>query len=240
MSTTANDILALARSQIGVKEVPAGSNNVKYNTAYYGSEVHGAAYAWCCAFVWWLFQQAGAAALFYGGGKTAWCPAVESYAKSRGQWVTRDYQPGDCVLFDFSGKGIAGHIGVVESVRADGIICIEGNTSTTSNDNGGAVMRRTRYPRQIRGAFRPAYSAERAESEKDMSPAEVKTIIKENDPVYATENDIPDWGKSTVTKLVARKALQGSGTDAQGRVLLNIPNSMLRVLVINDRMGIYG
>jgi surface antigen len=168
MSTTANDILALARSQIGVKEVPAGSNNVKYNTAYYGSEVHGAAYAWCCAFVWWLFQQAGAAALFYGGGKTAWCPAVESYAKSRGQWVTRDYQPGDCVLFDFSGKGIAGHIGVVESVRADGIICIEGNTSTTSNDNGGAVMRRTRYLRQIRGALRPAYSAESAESEEDM------------------------------------------------------------------------
>lgn len=83
-------------------------------------------------------------------------------------------------------------------------------------------------------------SAESAESEKDMSPAEVKTIIKENDPVYATENDIPDWGKSTVTKLVARKALQGSGTDAQGRALLNIPNSMLRVLVVNDRMGIYG
>ena len=79
-----------------------------------------------------------------------------------------------------------------------------------------------------------------AESEEDMTAAEVKSIIKENDPVYATENDIPDWGKSTVTKLVARKALQGSGADAQGRALLNIPNSMLRVLVINDRMGIYG
>jgi hypothetical protein len=79
-----------------------------------------------------------------------------------------------------------------------------------------------------------------AESEGDMSPAEVKTIIKENDPVFATEDDIPAWGKSTVAKLVAKRAIQGSGTDAQGRALLNIPNSMLRVLVVNDRMGIYG
>ena len=73
-----------------------------------------------------------------------------------------------------------------------------------------------------------------------MSPAEVKTIIKENDPVFATEDDIPAWGQSTVAKLVAKRAIQGSGTDAQGRALLNIPNSMLRVLVVNDRMGIYG
>lgn len=238
---TANDILALARSQIGVKEIPAGSNNVKYNTAYYGRAVSGDSFPWCCAFVWWVFQQI-CAALFYGGGKTAYCPAVEVYAKNHGQWVISDYQPGDCVLFDFhgGGKGLACHIGIVESVSPSGIICIEGNTSVTSNDNGGAVMRRTRYLYQILGAFRPAYSAKSTGSEEDMSPAEVKTIIKESDPVYATEDDIPGWGKSTVAKLVARKALQGSGADAQGRALLNIPNSMLRVLVVNDRMGIYG
>lgn len=83
-------------------------------------------------------------------------------------------------------------------------------------------------------------SAQSAEREDDMTAAEVKAIINESNQVYATEDDIPEWGKSTVTKLVARKALQGSGTDAQGRALLNIPNSMLRVLVVNDRMGIYG
>ena len=36
---TANEILAVARKELGVKESPANSNNVKYNTAYYGQEV---------------------------------------------------------------------------------------------------------------------------------------------------------------------------------------------------------
>ena len=230
MSTTANDILALARSQIGVKEVPAGSNNVKYNTAYYGSEVHGAAYAWCCAFVWWLFQQAGAAALFYGGGKTAWCPAVESYAKSRGQWVTRDYQPGDCVLFDFSGKGIAGHIGVVESVRADGIICIEGNTSLTSDDNGGAVMRRTRYLRQIRGAFRPAYSAESAESEdeKMLSYEDFKIYMGRYEAERAASPTYPE-AQAAMNKAKAMGLMDG--------LRPNTPLTRGEFAIIEDRKG---
>lgn len=58
--TDINKILELARSQLGVKEAPAGSNRVKYNTAYYGREVSGGAYPWCCAFIWWLFREAGA------------------------------------------------------------------------------------------------------------------------------------------------------------------------------------
>ena len=36
---TAEKILEIARSQIGAKESPAKSDNVKYNTAYYGREV---------------------------------------------------------------------------------------------------------------------------------------------------------------------------------------------------------
>ena len=71
----AEKVLALARAQIGVTEQPAGSNRVKYNTAYYGREVSGAGYPWCCTFVWWLFRQAGAEKLFYGGGHDM-CRAV--------------------------------------------------------------------------------------------------------------------------------------------------------------------
>lgn len=186
MSTTANDILVVARSQLGITEYPAGSNNVKYNTTYYGRVVSGSAYPWCCAFVWWVFQQVGAS-LFYGGGKTAYCPAVEVYAKAHGQWVTSDYQPGDCVLFDFygGGKGLACHIGIVESVSPSGITCLEGNTSVTSNDNGGAVMRRTRYLNQILGAFRPAYAAAQATESEDIMTGE--EIVKALNDYYATQ-----------------------------------------------------
>lgn len=75
----ASDLLAIARAELGVRESPANSNNVKYNTAYYGREVHDTAtetYAWCMVFIWWLFQRAKAPELFYGGGKTASCGAL--------------------------------------------------------------------------------------------------------------------------------------------------------------------
>ena len=53
------EILTLARSQIGVREDPMGSNRVKYNTEYYGMEVRGRQYPWCCVFQWWLFHAPG-------------------------------------------------------------------------------------------------------------------------------------------------------------------------------------
>ena len=65
------EILTLARSQIGVREDPIGSNRVKYNTEYYGMEVRGRQYPWCCVFQWWLFHALGGDGLFYGGGETA-------------------------------------------------------------------------------------------------------------------------------------------------------------------------
>ena len=43
---TAEKILEIARSQIGTKESPAKSDNVKYNTAYYGREVSDGKHPW--------------------------------------------------------------------------------------------------------------------------------------------------------------------------------------------------
>ena len=157
-SMTAQKILKKAISQIGVKENPSGSNNVKYNTDYYGKAVSGSAYPWCCAFVWWIFKECGASHLFYDGKKTAYCPTVETFYKSKGQWYTNNPKVGDLVLFDFSGKGVAGHIGILEKINADGTYTtIEGNTSTSNQANGGCVMRRTRKKSTIRGFARPDY-----------------------------------------------------------------------------------
>lgn len=167
--TVANDIIKIAQGEIGVKESPAGSNNVKYNTAYYGGAVSGSQYSWCCAFVWWVFKQAGASDMFYGGGKTASCTTLMNYYKSKGQLVT-DYKPGDIVFYQFDSDPLADHIGIIEKVNADGsITAIEGNTSVTSDDNGGAVMRRERKRSQILAVARPEY--------KDIE--EVKAVIVE-------------------------------------------------------------
>ena len=155
---TANQILTLAKGQLGVKEVPSGSNTVKYNTEYYGRTVAGSAYPWCCVFIWWLFHYLGADNLFFGGGKTASCTTLMQYAKQHKLWVTKDYKPGDLILFNFDSDSAAEHIGICESTNAGYITCIEGNTSITSDDNGGSVMRRTRPLRQVLGAYRPQYA----------------------------------------------------------------------------------
>lgn len=41
---TAKELLTIARKQLGICENPPGSNNVRYNTWYYGREVMGSAY----------------------------------------------------------------------------------------------------------------------------------------------------------------------------------------------------
>ena len=68
------------------------------------------------------------------------------------------------------GKGRASHIGIVEKANKDGTYTtIEGNTSKSSDDNGGAVMRRTRSKSVIRGFARPAYDPEKYTTVKKTS-----------------------------------------------------------------------
>lgn len=155
---TARNVIDYALTQVGIMEVPANSNNVIFNTHYYGSPVSGADYPWCCAFVWDIFRLCGCSDLFYDGKKTAYCPTYESWAKAKGLSVGVDNgKMGDVVTFDF-GKGRAQHIGFILSKNNDGSYqTIEGNTSVSSDDNGGSVMIRTRSKSQMRYIFRPKY-----------------------------------------------------------------------------------
>ncbi len=51
---------------------------------------------------------------------------------------------------------------------------------------------------------------------------------------YVDEN-MPEWARPTITKLMDKGYLKG---DEEGR--LNLDENMLRMLVINDRAGVYG
>lgn len=206
---TAEKILEIARSQIGTKESPAGSNKVKYNTAYYEREVSGSNYAWCCAFVWWVFREARASELFYGGGKTAYCPSLKNFHKK--QAVKGNYQLGDVVFFNFSGKTNAAHVGICESWDGTYITTIDGNTGSGNEANGGAVMRRKRAKKYIVGAYRPAY-----QEEDKMTEEQVKQIARavcvqlmelDSYPLFLQNMEryreelgklsIPEWAKNT-------------------------------------------
>lgn len=153
-TATAKDLIAVARTQIGTKECPAGSNKVKYNTWYYGREVSGASYPWCMVFVQWCCAQVGVEL----PTRTASCTALMNAAKKAGMWVTSDYQPGDIAIYDWGGDKAPDHCGIITQVLSNGYLCIEGNTSTSNDSNGGEVMERTRSAKQILGAVRPVYA----------------------------------------------------------------------------------
>ena len=144
----ASEVMKLAKSYVGTKESPAYSNNVIFNTHYYGHEVNGGNYAWCVTFIWDIFRMAGASELFYDGKKTAWCDAVRDWAKTSNLVVNKtDGKHGDLILFDWNNNYSADHIGFIDSKNSDGTYqTVEGNTSAGDNANGGEVQIRTRYP----------------------------------------------------------------------------------------------
>lgn len=145
---TAQDVLNIARSQIGYKE--GRNNNNKYGAAYGMNNV-----SWCMEFIWWIETQAGMN--FY---KTASCTACYNHYKS--QAVSKNsLRPGDIVFFDWDHSGDCDHVGIVESAGSTYVTTIEGNTSSGnsgSQSNGDGVYRRKRTYSQIAKAIRPAYS----------------------------------------------------------------------------------
>lgn len=190
----ASDIVSKAESYIGTKEAPANSNNVLFNTEYYGKAVSGSSYPWCAVFVWYVFKKAGASSLFYGGNKTASCSTIMSYYKGKGKFYTEG-KAGDIVIFGWGGS-TAKHCGIVVSKSGNNYTTIEGNTSSTSNDNGGSVMKRTRAKSQIIGFCRPDYSSSSSSSSSSST----------SKPTYKTGTTYT----LQVDKLTVRK---GAGTS---------------------------
>ena len=79
---------------------------------------------------------------------------------------------------------------------------------------------------------------EHMKEEPDMTEKEVRELLEEylpqNEPAkYDTIEEIPDWGQATVRKLLDKKLLEGEGDG------LGLTYDLLRVLVINDRAGLY-
>lgn len=56
---------------------------------------------------------------------------------------------------------------------------------------------------------------------------------EEDEMVYNTLEEVPQWGQPTIAKLLEKGFLQGDGRG------LALNETMLRVLVINDRAGLY-
>lgn len=211
---TAQDFVKVAMKEIGTKENPPNSNKVKYNTWYYGKPVVGTAYPWCMVFVQWCANVCGIPL----PAKTASCSALMNAAKKTGQWVTSNYRVGDIAIFDFSGKrSKPAHTGIIQSVSADCVQCVEGNTGIGNDANGGAVMLRKRNNKLIIGAVRPKFAEEvnQKDEDEDMTQEQFNKMFSTAMSEYRKslqDNDAGTWSKESREWASNVGLIQGSNT----------------------------
>lgn len=74
-----------------------------------------------------------------------------------------------------------------------------------------------------------------AKLKTEIGNAEEEVVIEEELAVYPTINEVPDWAKPSVSKLIDKKLLLGTG-DGQ----INISYDLTRMIVILDRAGAFG
>jgi hypothetical protein len=119
-SPCADRVIATAKAELGVREIPDGSNDGARIRTY--QSVTGAYHApWCASYVQWVLRTARygtiadhSATVFY----------ITRYAYTHG-WSHAIARPGALVGF----LRDQGHIGIVERVTAHGFYSIEGNHS---------------------------------------------------------------------------------------------------------------
>lgn len=68
---------------------------------------------------------------------------------------------------------------------------------------------------------------------KNFPWEELRERLEDEEMIYKTLNDVPDWGKPLVKKLMDRGSLKGEGNG-----ILNLPESTLKTLAILEREGV--
>ena len=160
---TAAQVLALAKSQVGISENAAGGGT-KFQRWYAnsqraaetvardgGSRAHYLNAAWCAMFVSWVGEQTGARSQI---GWDAWTVAHAKWFQANHRFGT-EAKPGAIVYFSWSGSknlNDINHVGFVEKDNGDGTIStVEGNTGN------GKVEQRVRPKSQVVGYGYPSY-----------------------------------------------------------------------------------
>ena len=218
----ANELLAVARKELGNTESPAGSNQTKY-----GKWMGLDGQPWCMSFVQWCFDQVGVKLPL----RTGSCGELMRAAKAAGCWVTRtwDFLPGDVVIYDFPGGAATDHCGIVELVLPDyGVQAIEGNTSKSgSQSNGGMVCRKDRAMKYIVGAVRPQFDKE----DDDMDKETFKRMWLEMRNELQ-DNDSSDYSDAARVWAVKTGLIKGSDPLPDGS-----PNYMWEDLLTREQMA---
>ena len=201
MSATVNDILKIARSWLGYSEANGKHKEILkvYNThkPLARKTKIKATDPWCDCFVSACAIKAGAVDII---GTEIGCEKHVAIFKKKGIWIEDGKikpQVGDIILFNWDdntqpNNGQSDHIGIVEQVYGNTIVCIEGNLNNT-------VARRTINVGwgYIRGFARPKYAA----STETVAPAAKKSL-----DTIAREVIRGTWGNGVMRKNALTKA----------------------------------
>ncbi|MFJ8041222.1 LysM peptidoglycan-binding domain-containing protein [Kitasatospora sp. NPDC096147] len=198
----ANDMIAMAASQLGYRE--GGSPGNYNNKQKYSGEVPGLEWSnyqpWCATFVSWVAMKAGLADRL---PRTASCATGVNWFENKGRFSAYP-AVGAQVFF---GPGGGTHTGLVTGYDGDFIFTIEGNTNDEGSPEGYEVCRRKRARRDgyVHGYGLPAY----AEGVTTADPM----LKGKSGFVYAATASGPA-GNSTSTRTIVVRAGQTLGAIA--------------------------
>lgn len=163
------DLVKIALSQVGVKEVGGNNNGPQIRKYQAATSLKPSSWPWCAAFTAWIIQQwlkdkrnvewlnLSNLTPEQWRPKTAAAFGYLSWAKDRPtttKVLTPKAKPqvGDFAVFDFS------HIGIISKVNSNGSFqCVEGNTNgrgTRDSTSGDGVWLKTRTPSLVRNYIR--------------------------------------------------------------------------------------
>ena len=235
MGYTVNTLLNVARSQLGYHEKGSNanldsfddnsgnSNYTKYardlnNANYY--QANKQSFEWCDMFVDWCHLQAANGnaneaqrVICQSGPYGAACVNSAQYYKNFNRLFYSNPQPGDQIFF-----GDYDHTGIVEAVNGKTITVIEGNSHNCVERNNYNID-----DSWVKSFGRPFYDEEK-----------VEILDEEEEIMYNTLAEVPDYAKPTIQKLINKGYLKGNADGSLG-----LTNSMIRIFVIHDRAGLY-
>lgn len=132
-------LVARARGELGVREL-TGRNDGPRVESYLAYTNLPKGYAWCACFISWVFAQEG-----LKQPRTAWSPALFPAAR-----LTRELKPAQLIGIYHPAKKRIAHVGMVEEIRGDWCLSIEGNTSPDGSFEGNGVYRRKRHVKTLK------------------------------------------------------------------------------------------
>ncbi len=156
----AAEMVRIAKTQVGTFEKPKNSNTGPEVEGMYqrSTWLSGTGWAWCAAFVCYLFKTAAAKPgmqYSFKLPKTAGAFDFENWANANSKYVEvfkppfTKILPGDVIIFDFSHIGLA-----VGEISGGKVPCIEGNTDASGSREGGGVYNKNRSLSLIKRVLR--------------------------------------------------------------------------------------